>query len=207
MVAVDTANGSIGNEVGLLTDEALALRELADAASRVGTELRTRRDTLRRLLRDMNPAPKMFVGYIRDYRYTVGREGEMPSHRFYVECDLGVWLYAQVPSSVFEALMVDSTGLEITPDGLNGRMAVCQPNETLNAIVPVKFVTPIKAADRFGHRLYIDAPVVTQMTVEDTPRTGIVQGEVRDDELIIQVFLDGADETIGFVASQVTRAF
>lgn len=159
-----------------------AVQESATTVARVAAALESAAKNVRRGIVDTDPSPKRFVGYIREYRYTAGRKGEMPSHRFYLECGRGIWLYARVSSSVFEPIMLDAA-MELEPSNLNGLMLFMVTGEADNTLVPVEIVNGLGVPDRFGSYLYESAPVICPGGV----------GEVMSwtgDELMVQ--LDGS---------------
>lgn len=162
------------------------LEETASRATEVATALDAAVQRVRRELRDLRLIPRGFVGFIRDYRFTVGKVGDMPSHRFYLECDGGLWLFSCVPPSVFEGMMKEmddggSAGAEaitaLSGDTLNGRMLFVRPDSDLNAIVPVRFVEDLGVIDRYGKRLFIGAPVLVEM-----PDGSRLRAEVASDQ-------------------------
>lgn len=162
---------------------------------------------LRRRVRDISPGSTAFVGFIREYRYTAGKAGEMPTHRMYVECDKGVWLYANVPSSRFERIMQDENGEgEITAEKMNGRMVLCVPDSEMNAIVPIEFVERCKFGDRNGRRLYVGAPVL-YMGADYPVRGRVVEKDLNSDGFIKLVSDDDPEEPFVVVPDSVVRAF
>lgn len=187
------------------------IRRELDAISEATTRVAQTQDTLIRIqdalsrtLRDMRMASRRFVGTIRDYRYTAGRAGEMPSHRFYVESEGGLWLYAKVPSDRFEPMMVDMS-IELTPDAVNGTTILCEPDPEINAMVPLQVIEIIKLRDRFGGLLYKGAPVLC------SNGTGLRVGVVTDgDGTTVEVALDErelADDRIQYNQSEIARLF
>jgi hypothetical protein len=180
----------------------VARRSVTETAEDLASSLAALRDCAAAITRgifDADPMQKMFVGFVRDYRYTAGREGEAPSHRFYIECTRGMWLYARVPSSQFEALMQD-LAMEITPSNVNGQMIVVRADEGTNALVPIRFVEDLKCADRFGNLLFVGAPVVA---ADGGP--GSVEGLDFDDEVRVTLDLSGALNV--YPQSEIVRRF
>jgi hypothetical protein len=166
--------------------------------------LNTQAAEMARAVRDRNPMSIQFVGFIREYRYSAGRKGEMPSHRFYLECGNGVWLYARVPSAQFERIMRDME-IDFTQEALDGRMMVCEGNGTVNAMVPIEFVEPFDPMlrDRFFNYLYVGAPVLCDSGSK--PRAGLATSLSSDGKL--RVRLDDADSDADFLLENVTRRF
>lgn len=181
------------------TSAALDVSDSASSLSKMADVLADRASKIRRAIRDSDPRPALFAGYIREYRYTAGREGEMPSHRFYIECGRGLWLYARVPSSIFEPIMLDMAS-ELTGSALNGLMIVVQPDVDKNGLVPVAIVEDIEARDRFSNLLYMGAPV----------QCAGGAGEIRDRPNgvgEIPVYLDESGTEAFYPVNEVTRRF
>lgn len=179
------------------------LTEVADALANARNTLAAQVGTLARTIRDQNPMSRRFVGFIREYRYTAGRKGEMPSHRFYLECGNGVWIYARVPSSAFERIMADME-VDFANGTLDDQMIVCEADRSINAIVPVEFVQPFDPMmrDRFNNYLYMRAPVLCDS--DSKVRTGSVDGRESD---YIRVRLDEGDTAFNFLPENVARAY
>lgn len=180
-----------------------ALDEVVSALINAQQTITTESANMARALRDRNPMSQMFVGFIREYRYSAGRQGEMPTHRFYLECGSGVWLYANVPSREFEKVMRDMT-FDFTSESLDGQMLVCRGQSEINAVVPVEFVEPLQPmrVDRFGNYLYKNCPVLCDSGT--TRRTGIL---ARMDGEAFMVNVDDADTSVAFAVNNITRAF
>lgn len=181
-----------------------ALAEVVTALDQARTTIDNERLSMARALRERNPMSRMFVGFIREYRYSAGRKGEMPSHRFYLECGGGVWLFANVPSSQFEKVMKDMT-FDFTSESLNGQMLLCQGQADINAVVPIEFVEPLDPpiTDRFGNPLYKNCPVVCDSGT--TQRTGVLSG-YRNNLFLVNI--DDADSNeVPFTTENVARSF
>jgi hypothetical protein len=169
----------------------------ASQLSSVSQELASTAAALMRGIFDADPMQTMFVGYVRDYRYTAGREGEAPSHRFYIECKRGTWLYARVPSSLFEPLMQDMA-MEIVPVNVNGQMIVVRADADTNSLMPIGFVQDLGRRDRFGNLLFFGAPVIAGGDI------GVAEG--RDgDEVSVTLELSGVEAV--FAESEIARRF
>jgi hypothetical protein len=88
-----------------------------------------------------DPLPLEFVGIVHGYRFSGGKAGEMPYHRFQVESDKGLWLFVQVESAQFDVFVrdLDMDGA-MKPSKINGKLVKVRRDEALGKMVPVGFL-------------------------------------------------------------------
>lgn len=112
-----------------------------------------------------DPTPRMFCGTIQGYRYTTGRKGALPSHRFEVACGDGIVLHVEVYSQRFDQLMSEMEVGEITPTVMNNRTIVIE--RTSGSLFARKIIQEeIGASDKWGNYLFKGVSVfVTTLNV------------------------------------------
>lgn len=113
--------------------------------------------------------PTEFTGIVRGYRYAAGKKGEMPTHRFELECGQGLWMFVSCTSQFFDRFMENmDMGEKPVAKGLNGKVVTVQRNLSQNALVPVKFLGEGIGTDSNGKLLWVGAKV----------RTGTIAGVI-----------------------------
>lgn len=104
--------------------------------------------------------PMEFAGVVRNYRYAAGKKGEMPSHRFELECGRGVWLFVSCGSTVFEKFLRDmDMGEKPVGKGLNGQVVMVMRDPQNNLLYPTGCAGEVLGTDANGQFLYKGAKV------------------------------------------------
>jgi hypothetical protein len=133
-----------------------------------------------------DPIPVQFVGMVRSYRYAAGRKGELPTHRFEMECGSGLWLFVSCSSQEFDRFMMnmDMDGTDPVGKVLNGKVISVERNAGNNSLVPKEYYGERLGGDANGKMLYKGAKV----------KIGSLTGTVdRLDEEDAQIVLTGVD--------------
>lgn len=151
----------------------------------------------------VDPVPKQFVGFIRDYRYRSGGVDEMPKHTMRVVVDSSMILWVSVPSSLFETNIVQAAKMK-SMDKLNGRLVECARQANFG-IVPVRLLPdPLRTSegslisDQFNRVLYMDARVY----VPNYGDTGSVTGGVPNG---VSVQLDRTESAVNIIGKAAIR--
>lgn len=104
--------------------------------------------------------PLKFTGVVRDYRYASGKKGEMPTHRFQLECGKGLWLFVATTSKYFDQFMQDMDMGEKPAKELNGKVIEVQREAGQNMLIPIKFVGDLLVGTDYESKmLWIGAKV------------------------------------------------
>jgi hypothetical protein len=125
------------SEREVLADELKALSAEAQELSKKVSATFKRGEKLSKA--DVMPAE--FTGIVRNYRYAAGKKGEMPTHRFELECGQGLWMFVSCPSNFFDEFMKNmDMGDKLVAKALNGGVVTVKRNPSVNALVPVKYL-------------------------------------------------------------------
>jgi hypothetical protein len=182
------------SEREVLADELRALSAEAQELSKKVSATFKRGEKLSKA--DVMPAE--FTGIVRNYRYAAGKKGEMPTHRFELECGQGLWMFVSCPSNFFDEFMKNmDMGDKLVAKALNGGVVTVKRNPSVNALVPVKYLGDTLIMDANGKLLWKGARVRNGSII------GIVEEADKDSGLLRLSGVDGYEydgEGTGFAA-------
>lgn len=170
----------LSKEIQALSGETAELAKKAQLAVKKATKL-AQEDVI----------PTRFTGIVRSYRYAAGKKGEMPSHRFELECGQGLWLFVSCSSAYFDKFMMTmDMGEKPVGKALNGKVIGVKRQPGDNQLIPEQMYGDALGTDANGKMIYTGAKVRVA-SVEGT----IVSGELNNGSYVLKLAgVEGFDD-------------